>query len=174
MRSLCSAAHAAAATGRRETWLRRPPDLSQARPAALECVLKIYLTSFAATTDTPGRLPHRARLAALSVPSLARCARYSACPCLVRRLVASAESIDMTVSHHSHSGEFCCHAKGTLSEVVDEAIRQGFSTFCLSEHVPRYQESHMYPEEVRCACAPTLSYVCVQPERPSSRPCSRT
>ncbi|TNY22169.1 polymerase/histidinol phosphatase-like protein [Rhodotorula diobovata] len=53
----------------------------------------------------------------------------------------------MTVSHHSHSGEFCCHAKGTLSEVVDEAIRQGFSTFCLSEHVPRYQESHMYPEE---------------------------
>ncbi|GAA5845408.1 hypothetical protein JCM9279_003021 [Rhodotorula babjevae] len=53
----------------------------------------------------------------------------------------------MTVSHHSHSGEFCCHAKGTLAEVVDEAIRQGFSTFGLSEHVPRYQESHMYPEE---------------------------
>ncbi|GAA6001320.1 hypothetical protein JCM10207_006607 [Rhodosporidiobolus poonsookiae] len=53
----------------------------------------------------------------------------------------------MTVSHHSHSGEFCCHAKGTLAEVVDEAIRQGFSTFGLSEHVPRYQETHLYPEE---------------------------
>ncbi|GAA5885996.1 hypothetical protein JCM6882_004227 [Rhodosporidiobolus microsporus] len=53
----------------------------------------------------------------------------------------------MTVSHHSHSGEFCCHAKGTLAEVVDEAIRQGFTTFGLSEHVPRYQASHLYPEE---------------------------
>ncbi|BGP48275.1 hypothetical protein JCM10450v2_004147 [Rhodotorula kratochvilovae] len=53
----------------------------------------------------------------------------------------------MTVSLHSHSGEFCCHAKGTLAEVVDEAIRQGFTTFGLSEHVPRYQESHLYPEE---------------------------
>jgi histidinol-phosphatase (PHP family) len=55
----------------------------------------------------------------------------------------------MTVSHHSHSGQFCCHAKGTLGEVVDEAIRQGFSTFGLSEHVPRYEYSHLYPEEVR-------------------------
>ncbi|GAA5820145.1 hypothetical protein JCM11251_005502 [Rhodosporidiobolus azoricus] len=53
----------------------------------------------------------------------------------------------MTISHHSHSGEFCCHAKGTLAEVVDEAIRQGFTTFGLSEHVPRYQASHFYPEE---------------------------
>lgn len=55
----------------------------------------------------------------------------------------------MTVSHHSHSGEFCCHAKGTLAEVVDEAIRQGFTTFGLSEHVPRYEYTHLYPEEVR-------------------------
>ncbi|GAA6042116.1 hypothetical protein JCM8097_003115 [Rhodosporidiobolus ruineniae] len=53
----------------------------------------------------------------------------------------------MTVSHHSHSGEFCCHAKGTLAEVADEAIRQGFTTFGFSEHVPRYQASHLYPEE---------------------------
>ncbi|CEQ38668.1 SPOSA6832_00122 [Sporobolomyces salmonicolor] len=57
----------------------------------------------------------------------------------------------MTISHHSHSGEFCCHAKGTLAEVVDEAIRQGFTTFGLSEHVPRYDESHLYPEESHLA-----------------------
>lgn len=55
----------------------------------------------------------------------------------------------MTVSHHCHSGQFCCHAKGTLAEVVDEAIRQGFTTLGLSEHVPRYSEEHLYPEEVR-------------------------
>ncbi|GAA6058521.1 hypothetical protein JCM10212_006960 [Sporobolomyces blumeae] len=53
----------------------------------------------------------------------------------------------MTVSHHSHSGEFCLHAKGTLAEVVEEAIRQGFTTFGLSEHVPRYKREHLYPEE---------------------------
>ncbi|GAA5984850.1 hypothetical protein JCM11641_005440 [Rhodosporidiobolus odoratus] len=57
----------------------------------------------------------------------------------------------MTVSHHSHSGEFCCHAKGTLAEVVDEAIRQGFTTFGLSEHVPRYNKAHLYPEESHLA-----------------------
>ena len=55
----------------------------------------------------------------------------------------------MTISHHSHSGEFCLHAKGTLVEVVEEAIRQGFTTFGLSEHVPRYKLEHLYPEEVR-------------------------
>ncbi|POY74535.1 hypothetical protein BMF94_2295 [Rhodotorula taiwanensis] len=53
----------------------------------------------------------------------------------------------MTISHHSHSGQFCRHAKGTLEEVVQKAIRQGFSTFGLSEHVPRYDKEHFYPEE---------------------------
>ncbi|KAK4054398.1 hypothetical protein OIV83_000892 [Microbotryomycetes sp. JL201] len=53
----------------------------------------------------------------------------------------------MTISHHSHSGQFCLHAKGTLEEVVQEAIRQGFTTFGLSEHVPRYRTRDLYPEE---------------------------
>ncbi|GAA5957453.1 hypothetical protein JCM3765_001146 [Sporobolomyces pararoseus] len=53
----------------------------------------------------------------------------------------------MTISHHSHSGEFCLHAKGTLVEVVEEAIRKGFTTFGLSEHIPRYKLQHFYPEE---------------------------
>ncbi|GAA5850716.1 hypothetical protein JCM3766R1_000184 [Sporobolomyces carnicolor] len=53
----------------------------------------------------------------------------------------------MTISHHSHSGEFCLHAKGTLLQVVEEAVRQGFTTFGLSEHIPRYKVEHLYPEE---------------------------
>lgn len=57
------------------------------------------------------------------------------------------------ISHHSHSGSFCCHAKGTLEEVVLEAIRQGFTTYGLSEHVPRYRVQDLYPEEV---CRPRL------------------
>lgn len=52
-------------------------------------------------------------------------------------------------SHHSHSGQFCSHAKGTLEEVVKEAIRRGWSTLGLSEHVPRYRQQDLYPEEVR-------------------------
>ncbi|KAL1706684.1 polymerase/histidinol phosphatase-like protein [Schizophyllum commune] len=53
----------------------------------------------------------------------------------------------MPFSHHSHSGQFCKHAKGTLEEVVQEAIRQRFQLFCLTEHVPRYREEDLYPEE---------------------------
>jgi len=51
-------------------------------------------------------------------------------------------------SHHSHSGQFCAHAKGTLEEVVQAAIKKGFTTFGLSEHVPRYRDQDLYPEEV--------------------------
>jgi histidinol-phosphatase (PHP family) len=54
-------------------------------------------------------------------------------------------------SHHSHSGQFCAHAKGSLEDVILEAIKQGFETYGLSEHVPRYREQDLYPEEVRPA-----------------------
>ncbi|KAH9848000.1 histidinol phosphate phosphatase H [Lenzites betulinus] len=53
----------------------------------------------------------------------------------------------MPHSHHSHSGQFCKHAAGTLEEVVLEAIRQGFEMYGLTEHVPRYRAEDLYPEE---------------------------
>ncbi|TRM68318.1 Polymerase/histidinol phosphatase-like protein [Schizophyllum amplum] len=53
----------------------------------------------------------------------------------------------MPFSHHSHSGQFCKHASGTLEDVVKEAIRQKFQLFCLTEHVPRYRVQDLYPEE---------------------------
>lgn len=62
------------------------------------------------------------------------------------------------ITQHSHSGEFCLHAKGTLEEVVQEAIAQGFTTFGLSEHVPRYKREHLYPEEVSLACDSQASH----------------
>lgn len=55
----------------------------------------------------------------------------------------------MPHSHHSHSGQFCKHASGTLEDVVLEAIRQGFEMYGLTEHVPRYRVADLYPEEVR-------------------------
>ncbi|KAF7323797.1 Histidinol-phosphatase [Mycena kentingensis (nom. inval.)] len=51
------------------------------------------------------------------------------------------------ISHHSHSGQFCKHAQGTLEDVVKEAIQQGFEVFGLTEHVPRYRSQDLYPEE---------------------------
>jgi histidinol-phosphatase (PHP family) len=54
----------------------------------------------------------------------------------------------MPHSHHSHSGQFCKHAKGLLEDVVLEAIRQKFEVYGLTEHVPRYRIEDLYPEEV--------------------------
>ncbi|HKO90232.1 MAG TPA: histidinol-phosphatase [Polyangiaceae bacterium] len=49
--------------------------------------------------------------------------------------------------HGGHSGEFCGHAKGQLSAVVQAALERGFTTYGLSEHAPRYELQHLYPEE---------------------------
>ncbi|KAH9921936.1 histidinol-phosphatase [Epithele typhae] len=53
----------------------------------------------------------------------------------------------MPVSHHSHSGQFCKHAVGTLEDVILQAIAQGFVVYGLTEHVPRYRADDLYPEE---------------------------
>ena len=54
----------------------------------------------------------------------------------------------MPFSHHSHSGQFCLHAKDKLEEIVKEAISKGMETLVLTEHMPRDQEGDIYPEEV--------------------------
>ncbi|KAK2467325.1 hypothetical protein APHAL10511_000560 [Amanita phalloides] len=56
----------------------------------------------------------------------------------------------MPISHHSHSGQFCKHAKGSLEQVVLAAINRQFLIYGLSEHVPRYRQVDLYPEEVDC------------------------
>jgi HisJ family histidinol phosphate phosphatase len=54
----------------------------------------------------------------------------------------------MPYSFHSHSGQFCKHGYGLLEDVVREAIRKGFYAYGLSEHMPRYTQSELYPEEI--------------------------
>ncbi|KAF9584067.1 histidinolphosphatase [Lunasporangiospora selenospora] len=39
------------------------------------------------------------------------------------------------------------HAKGTLEQVVESAIARNFTTYGLSEHMPRYKPEQLYPEE---------------------------
>lgn len=57
-------------------------------------------------------------------------------------------------SHHSHSGQYCNHAKDSLDEVVRAAIERDLRVFCLTEHVPRLDEAHLYPEEIEANCTP--------------------
>ncbi|MCJ1383964.1 histidinolphosphatase [Xylographa soralifera] len=54
----------------------------------------------------------------------------------------------MPFSHHSHSGQFCLHAKDSLEAVVKTAISKGMETLVLTEHMPRDQETDLYPEEI--------------------------
>lgn len=51
-------------------------------------------------------------------------------------------------THHSHSGQYCGHAKDQLQDVVDEARRQNFKVLALTEHIPRFEQNHLYPEEI--------------------------
>ena len=53
----------------------------------------------------------------------------------------------MPFSFHSHSGQFCAHAKDKLEDVVLEAISQEFKVYALTEHIGRDMVD-LYPEEV--------------------------
>ncbi|KAI5783848.1 polymerase/histidinol phosphatase-like protein [Peziza echinospora] len=54
----------------------------------------------------------------------------------------------MPFTHHSHSGEFCMHAKDTLEDIILAAIGKGMRILALTEHMPRDQPEDLYPEEV--------------------------
>ncbi len=51
--------------------------------------------------------------------------------------------------HGGHSGAYCDHAVGTLTEVLDAAAAFGYSTFGVTEHAPRIVEKFLFDEERR-------------------------
>ncbi|KAI8899266.1 histidinol phosphate phosphatase H [Globomyces pollinis-pini] len=51
------------------------------------------------------------------------------------------------ISCHSHSGQYCLHAHGTLDDTIKEAFRKGFVVYGLTEHMPRTRKQDLYPEE---------------------------
>ncbi|KAM4059009.1 PHP domain-containing protein [Hirsutella rhossiliensis] len=54
----------------------------------------------------------------------------------------------MAFTMHSHSGQFCPgHAVDQLEDIVRHAVSVGFKTMGLTEHMPRYEERDLYPEE---------------------------
>lgn len=53
----------------------------------------------------------------------------------------------MPYSHHSHSGQFCAHARDTLEAVIEAGIGKKMQVLALTEHMPREQQD-LYAEEV--------------------------
>ena len=49
--------------------------------------------------------------------------------------------------HGGHSGEFCEHATGRLSEILEAAVAAGYHTFGVSEHAPRSESRFLYGSE---------------------------
>ncbi|KAI8067862.1 polymerase/histidinol phosphatase-like protein [Gongronella butleri] len=60
----------------------------------------------------------------------------------------------MPYSFHSHSGQYCHHGYGQLEHVVQQAIERKFKIYGLSEHMPRFDLAHLYPEELDANCTP--------------------
>lgn len=58
-----------------------------------------------------------------------------------------AASILRVSAHGGHSGEFCLHAKDSLADVVATYAAQGFSWIGLTEHMPPFTDSGLYPDE---------------------------
>ncbi|PHH82125.1 hypothetical protein CDD83_3361 [Cordyceps sp. RAO-2017] len=54
----------------------------------------------------------------------------------------------MAFTMHSHSGQFCPgHAVDQLEDIVRHAVSLGYKTMGLTEHMPRYEERDLYPDE---------------------------
>jgi histidinol-phosphatase (PHP family) len=51
--------------------------------------------------------------------------------------------------HGGHSGEFCCHAKDSLSQIVATYIEKKFDWVGITEHMPPVDDQFCYPEEAR-------------------------
>jgi hypothetical protein len=68
---------------------------------------------------------------------------------LATAFYCSTTPLNMALSMHSHSGQFCPgHAKDSLEDIIQTAIAKGMQTFALTEHMPRICEEDLYPEEV--------------------------
>lgn len=57
-------------------------------------------------------------------------------------------------SHHSHSGQYVQHAKDQLDDIVARVCELQFDVFCLTEHMPRYRQEDLYPEELASNTTP--------------------
>ena len=52
-------------------------------------------------------------------------------------------------AHGGHSGEFCCHAKNTLEQIIKTYISNGFIWAGITEHMPPVSDDFLYPLEIQ-------------------------
>jgi histidinol-phosphatase (PHP family) len=50
--------------------------------------------------------------------------------------------------HGGHSGEFCCHARDGLADILQQYIHMGFQQVGITEHIPPVHPKFLYPEEI--------------------------
>ncbi len=50
--------------------------------------------------------------------------------------------------HGGHSGQFCCHARDRLEEIVCAYIKKGFKRVGITEHIPPANDLLRYPDEI--------------------------
>ncbi|KAI8058472.1 putative histidinol-phosphatase [Syncephalis plumigaleata] len=61
----------------------------------------------------------------------------------------------MPFTLHTHSGQFCYHAHGTLEELIKAGVAARLTFMGLSEHMPRTRAIDLYPEELEADATPT-------------------
>ena len=49
--------------------------------------------------------------------------------------------------HGGHSGQFCCHARDLLEDIILKYIKLGFTKVGITEHVPPVNDHFLYPDE---------------------------
>ncbi len=49
--------------------------------------------------------------------------------------------------HGGHSGQFCCHAKDSLEEIIQVYVEKGFLSVGITEHAPPLDDTFLYPDE---------------------------
>ena len=59
------------------------------------------------------------------------------------------ESTPLISLHGGHSGQFCCHAKDRLEEIIQVYIEKGFKVVGITEHIPPLSDRFLYPDEVK-------------------------
>lgn len=50
--------------------------------------------------------------------------------------------------HGGHSGQFCCHARDSLEDLITAYINKGFKAVGISEHMPPPEHRFLYPDEL--------------------------
>ncbi len=50
--------------------------------------------------------------------------------------------------HGGHSGEFCCHARDRLEDIVQRYIELGFKRVGITEHMPPVSDPFLLPDEI--------------------------